>query len=169
MQRDLTISADVRVSWRFVREHPAHLIAFGFGAGLAHVAPGTFGTLLAFPVFWLIQPALSNVQYLLLLLAMFFVGLWACDVTGKALGNADHNGMVWDEIVAFLLVLFFSPPVLSWQAFAFLFFRLFDIFKPFPIRLVERRFANGFGVMADDLIAAFYALLVLAALKAVLN
>lgn len=165
----MTISADFpsRVSWKFVRSHPAHFIAFGFGVGLAHVAPGSFGTLLAFPVFWLIQPVLSNVGFLLMLAAMFALGVWACAVTGKALRIADHNGMVWDETVAFLLVLFFVPPILVWQAFAFLFFRLFDIFKPFPIRAIERRFDNGFGVMLDDLLAAFYTLLVLAAVKAI--
>ena len=162
-------SPDRRVTWRFVRAHPAHFIAFAGGVGLAHVAPGTFGTLIAFPLFALLRPALTDVQFLLLLLAMLLLGMWACEVTGRALGVSDHEGMVWDEFVAFLIVLFFSPTPLVWQAFAFLFFRLFGIFKPFPIRALERRFANGFGAMADDLVAAFYALLLLAALKAVVG
>jgi phosphatidylglycerophosphatase A len=157
------------VNWSFVRSHPAHLIAFGFGAGLAHVAPGTFGALLAFPLYWLLQPALSNTQFLVLLAAMFLLGVWACTLTGRALGIADHSGMVWDETVAFLLILFFVPQILLWQAFAFLFFRLFDIFKPFPIRLIERRFNNGVGVMLDDLLAGFYTLIVISVLKAILN
>ncbi|MGH8718730.1 MAG: phosphatidylglycerophosphatase A family protein [Burkholderiales bacterium] len=167
----MTTSVDLasRVSWNFVRAHPAHFIAFGFGAGLAHVAPGSFGALLAFPFFWLLQPALSSVQFLALLAALFLLGIWACAVTGKALGIADYSGMVWDETVAFLLVLFFVPPALTWQGLAFLFFRLFDIFKPFPIRTVERKVAGGLGVMLDDLLAAFYTLFVLAVLKAFVN
>jgi phosphatidylglycerophosphatase A len=154
-----------RPSWRFLLSHPARLVAFGFGAGLVPVAPGTWGTLLALPVFLLVSPRLEPVEFLLMLLALFALGVWACDVTGRSLGNSDHGGMVWDETVAFLLVLFFTPAGLHWQALAFLIFRLFDILKPPPIRYYERTFKNGFGVMLDDLIAAFYTLLVLAAVR----
>ena len=154
-----------RPSWRFLLSHPARLVAFGFGAGLVPVAPGTWGTLLALPVFLLVSPRLEPVEFLLMLLALFALGVWACDVTGRTLGNSDHGGMVWDETVAFLLVLFFTPAGLHWQALAFLIFRLFDILKPPPIRYYERTFKNGFGVMLDDLIAAFYTLLVLAAVR----
>jgi len=162
-----SISTDLvpRPSWRFLLSHPARLVAFGFGAGLAPVAPGTWGTLLALPVFLLVSPRLEPVEFLLMLLALFALGVWACDVTGRSLGNSDHGGMVWDETVAFLLVLFFTPAGLHWQALAFLIFRLFDILKPPPIRYYERTFKNGFGVMLDDLIAAFYTLLVLAAVR----
>lgn len=142
--------------------HPAHFLAFGFGAGLVPGAPGTAGTLLAFPLFWLLQPRLAASEFLVLLAVMFAAGIWACDKTGRTLGAADHGGMVWDEIVAFLLVLFFTPDTLYWQACAFLLFRLFDILKPQPIRYYDRTFKSGFGVMLDDLIAAFYTLLVLA-------
>jgi phosphatidylglycerophosphatase A len=161
MSTDLVL----RPSWRFLLSHPAHLVAFGFGAGLVPVAPGTWGTLLALPVFLLVSPRLEPVEFLLMLLALFALGVWACDVTGRSLGNSDHGGMVWDETVAFLLVLFFTPAGLHWQALAFLIFRLFDILKPPPIRYYERTFKNGFGVMLDDLIAAFYTLLVLAAVR----
>jgi phosphatidylglycerophosphatase A len=154
-----------RPSWRFLLSHPARLVAFGFGAGLVPVAPGTWGTLLALPVFLVVSPRLEPVEFLLMLLALFALGVWACDVTGRSLGNSDHGGMVWDETVAFLLVLFFTPAGLHWQALAFLIFRLFDILKPPPIRYYERTFKNGFGVMLDDLIAAFYTLLVLAAVR----
>ena len=162
-----SISTDLvpRPSWRFLLSHPARLVAFGFGAGLVPVAPGTWGTLLALPVFLLVSPRLEPVEFLLMLLALFALGVWACDVTGRSLGNSDHGGMVWDETVAFLLVLFFTPAGLHWQALAFLIFRLFDILKPPPIRYYERTFKNGFGVMLDDLIAAFYTLLVLAAVR----
>lgn len=154
-----------RPSWRFLLRRPAHLIAFGFGAGLAPVAPGTWGTLLALPLFWLIEPRTDAAEFLLAAAVLFGLGVWACGATGRALGVADHGGMVWDETVAFLLVLFFTPPALHWQAPAFLVFRLFDILKPPPIRHFDRTIKNGFGVMLDDLIAAFYTLLVLAVAK----
>lgn len=149
--------------------HPAHLLAFGFGAGLVPGAPGTAGTLLALPLFWLAQPRLAAIEFLLLLAIMFVAGVWACEKTGRALGMPDHGGMVWDEIVAFLLVLFFTPDSMYWQAFAFLLFRLFDILKPPPIRYFDQTLKGGFGVMFDDIIAAFYTLLMLAVAKALLE
>jgi len=159
----------LRPNWRFLLSRPAHLVAFGFGAGLAPFAPGTFGTLLAFPLYWLFNPHVGTVEFLALLLVLFGLGVWACEVTGRALGVADHGGMVWDETVAFLLVLFFTPATLLWQAWAFLLFRLFDILKPPPIRHFDRALKSGFGVMLDDLMAAFYALIVLAAAKTLLD
>ena len=129
-------------------------------------APGTFGTLLAFPIFWIAGPRLDPVLYLGAVAVLFAVGVWACGVTGRALGNPDHGGMVWDETVAFLLVLFFTPVYSYWQPFAFLVFRLFDIAKPPPIRHYERAVKGGLGVMVDDVIAAFYTLLVLAGARA---
>lgn len=130
------------------------------------IAPGTFGTLLALPLFWVVSPWLRPIEFLLLIAAMFLIGIWACGITGGALGVTDHGGMVWDEIVAFMVVLFFTPGSPYWQTLAFLLFRLFDIFKPPPIRYYERIFKGGFGVMIDDIVAAFYALVVLAAWKA---
>jgi phosphatidylglycerophosphatase A len=159
----------LRPNWRFLLSRPAHFVAFGFGAGLAPFAPGTVGTLLAFPLYWLFAPHVGAVEYLVLLLVLFGLGVWACEVTGRALGVADHGGMVWDETVAFLLVLFFTPATLLWQAFAFLLFRLFDILKPPPIRHFDRVLKSGFGVMLDDLMAAFYALIVLAVAKTLLE
>ena len=159
----------VRPSWRFLLRHPAHFIAFGGGAGLVPLAPGTMGTLLALPLYWLIAPWLGPLEFLLVVAALFALGVWACEVTGKAIGVADHGGMVWDEVVAFLIVLFFIPATLLWQASAFLLFRVFDILKPPPIRYYERTFKNGFGVMLDDLVAAFYTLLVFAIAKAIIE
>ncbi|ARO86730.1 phosphatidylglycerophosphatase A [Nitrosospira lacus] len=150
----------------FVQRHPAHFIAFGGGAGLSPVAPGTAGTLAAFPLFWLLDYFLDPVEFLLLIIALFIIGIWACSVTGKALGDDDHGGMVWDEVVAFLLVLVFTPNSLIWQAFAFLLFRLFDIIKPPPIRYYDNKLHGGFGAMFDDMLAAFFTLLCLAAWKA---
>jgi phosphatidylglycerophosphatase A len=147
---------------KFLFAHPAHLIAFGFGTGLAPKAPGTVGTLLGLPLFWLIAavaPDLPN--QIILLIAVFLLGIWACSRTGRALGIADHGGMVWDEIVAFALVLLFTPAGWLWVGLAFALFRLFDILKPWPIRLADAHLKNGFGVMFDDLLAALYAVAVI--------
>jgi len=146
------------ISPKFVFSHPAHFLSFGFGSGLSPVAPGTAGTLVAFPLYWLMQQWLSGTAILVVILLMFMVGVWACQYTGQALGVPDHGGIVWDEIVAFLLVLLFSPQTLPGYASAFLRFRLFDIWKPFPIRYADQHIHGGFGVMFDDLLAAVYAL-----------
>jgi phosphatidylglycerophosphatase A len=156
----------LRPDLKLLFAHPAHLIAFGFGSGLAPKAPGTVGTLLGWPLVWLITAAASDLlNQLALLIASFLLGVWACGQTGRALGVADHGGMVWDEIVAFALVLLFTPPGWIWAGIAFLFFRFFDIVKPWPIRLADRRLKNGFGVMFDDLLAAGYALAVIKGLQ----
>lgn len=159
----------LRPSWRFVLRHPAHFIAFGGGIGLAPFAPGTLGTLLAFPFYWIAAPRLEPGVFVLLVCALFGLGVWACEIAGRTIGISDHGGMVWDETVAFLLVLFVVPATLYWQGAAFLLFRLFDILKPQPIRYYERRFKNGFGVMVDDLVAAFFTLIVLAIAKIVID
>ena len=163
----MTTSADLagRPSARFVFSRPAHCLAFGFGVGLSPVAPGTFGTLLALPIHAWLLPRMGEAGFALLLPVLFLAGVWACQVTGRRLGVHDHGGMVWDETVAFLIVLFFIPAAPLWQAFAFLLFRLFDIVKPMPIRHFDRTIRNGFGVMFDDLLAAFYTLLCLAGWK----
>lgn len=148
----------------FVFSHPAHLIAFGFGAGLAPVAPGTAGTLAAWPLGWALV-ALHPALVLSTVAVLFVIGVWACELTGRHLGIADHGSMVWDEVVAFLLILAIVPRDLAWQAAAFVVFRFFDIAKPPPIRHFERRYHGGFGVMFDDIVAAAYTLVVLAALK----
>ncbi len=140
---------------------PAHVIAFGFGVGLVPFAPGTFGTLLAWPLGWVLGGAHALIA-LPLVAALFLLGIWACGSTGRHLGVHDHGAMVWDEFVAFLLVLAIVPRELPWQACAFALFRVFDILKPPPIRWFERRYRGGFGVMFDDLLAAGYTLVVLA-------
>ena len=140
----------------FAYSHPAHIVAFGFGAGLARVAPGTFGTLAAWAPGWLLAGAHPAVIFPLVA-ALFLLGVWACGVTGRNLGVADHGAMCWDEVVAFLLVLAIVPDDPWWQAAAFFLFRAFDVVKPPPIRQLETRFKGGFGVMFDDLVAAAYA------------
>jgi phosphatidylglycerophosphatase A len=156
----------LRPDLKFLFAHPAHLIAFGFGSGLAPKAPGTVGTLLGWPLFWLVVAVVPDLpNQLILLIAGFLLGVWACGKTGRALGVADHGGMVWDEIVAFALVLLFTPPGWMWAGIAFLLFRFFDIIKPWPIRLADRHLKNGFGVMFDDLLAAGYALALIKGLQ----
>ncbi len=155
----------VKPNWRFLFSHPAHLLSFGFGSGLAPKAPGTFGTLVAFPMYWYLAPRLSDLMLILVLIWAFVIGIWVCDITGKALGVADYGGIVWDEIVAFMLVLFFTPPGWYWSLLAFALFRFFDIVKPQPIRYFDSTWHGGLGVMFDDLVAAGYALLCMAVLK----
>ena len=166
----MTTSAELRVqpSWRFILSHPAHFLSFGFGSGLFPGSPGTAGTLVAFPMYWYLAPRLSDALFILVLIWAFAFGVWACQKTGRALGVADHGGMVWDEIVAFTLVLFFTPQDLLWQLLAFSLFRFFDIVKPPPIRHFDRTWHGGLGVMFDDILAAGYTLLCLALVKSVL-
>lgn len=156
-------------SLRFVYTHPAHWIAFVAGIGLIRFAPGTFGTLAALPIHIVFASYLDPYSHLLVLAAFFLVGIWAANVAVRNLGVPDHGGVVIDETVAFLLVLFFVPADRLWQAFAFLLFRLFDIFKPQPIRHFDRNVHGGFGVMLDDILAAGYTLLCLAVAKALFD
>ena len=138
--------------------HPAHFFGLGFGSGLAPKAPGTFGTLVGLPLFWLISSYGLSIK-LAIIAALFIFGIYCCDKTGKALGVADDSAIVWDEIVAMMLVLVFTPFTwLGWLV-AFCLFRLFDIWKPFPIRQMDAKLKNGFGVMFDDLLAAIYAII----------
>jgi phosphatidylglycerophosphatase A len=151
--------------WKFLFSHPAHLLSFGFGAGLSPRAPGTMGTLVAFPLYWYLAPRLSDALFILVLIWAFAIGVWVCDLTGKALGVSDYGGIVWDEIVAFVMVLFFTPAGFFWQLLAFSLFRFFDIVKLEPIRHFDKTWHGGLGVMFDDILAAGYALLSLALIK----
>lgn len=148
---------------KLLLSHPAHFFALGFGSGLAPKAPGTFGTLVGLLLFWLINGYTLATQLTLISL-LFLVGIYFCEKTGKALGVSDHGGIVWDEIVAIMLVLTFTINQWQWWLAAFLLFRLFDIWKPFPIRQCDAKVKGGLGVMLDDLLAAIYAILSLKAL-----
>jgi phosphatidylglycerophosphatase A len=163
-------NAILRPTAGFMLAHPARFIALGFGTGLSPFAPGTVGTLLGFPVYWVASDLLAPYgpfAMLALIAAMFLLGVWACARTGRDLGIADHSGMNWDEIVAFQLVLLLAPQAWQWQVFAFFGFRFFDVVKPPPIRQVDARMKGGLGVMFDDILAAFYTLLAMAVCKAV--
>jgi phosphatidylglycerophosphatase A len=149
---------------RFLFSHPAHFIALGFGSGLAPKAPGTFGTLAGWALCSALLLVMPPLLVAFLAIPLFFLGVWACDVTGRDLGAADHGAMVWDEIVAFLPLAAIASASLAFQALVFILFRIFDIWKPFPIRMVEARVKGGMGVMLDDTIAAFYTYVVFAIL-----
>ena len=140
--------------------HPAHFLSLGFGSGLAPKAPGTFGTLVAFPLYWAVM-LLPVYQQYTLILALFVLGVYVCHATGLALGVSDHGAIVWDEIVAMMLVLMCTPFSLLWWLAAFLLFRLFDIWKPFPIRQCDASIKGGLGVMLYDVLAAIYAIICL--------
>lgn len=156
-----------RPDWNFLWAHPAHLLAFGFGAGLMPKAPGTWGTLVAFPFFAVTQ-AMGTLAVIGAASLFFLIGIWASAVSGRALGVADHGGIVIDEIAAFLLVLAFTPHGWMWWLIAFLLFRVFDILKPWPISLADRTIKGGFGVMFDDLLAAIYAIAAILLLRPLL-
>lgn len=141
---------------------PAGFLAFGFGSGLAPVAPGTFGTLAAIPFAVLLKLAPAMV-YWPILAAAFALGVWLCGLTSERLGQHDPGGIVWDEMVAYWLAVAFVPLHWAWLAAAFVLFRFFDILKPWPIRRVEKRFGGGLGIMLDDVVAALYAMALLQA------
>jgi phosphatidylglycerophosphatase A len=168
------VAAAVRKpTWRFLFAHPAHAIGLGFGSGLAPVAPGTVGTLWAWAAFLVLQPHLNDREWALLIGVGALVGWWACTVTARHLGVADPSPVVWDEILAFWLILWLVTPASLWaQSSAFALFRFFDAAKPGPVAWADARFkgrrgapigwAQGFGIMFDDLVAALCALLVIA-------
>jgi phosphatidylglycerophosphatase A len=154
--------APIGPSFGFMRPRLARWIALGFGSGLSPVAPGTVGTLWAWAAFLAIDPWLSDAGWWIVLLLGFALGCWACERTGRDLGKPDHSGMVWDEVIAFWLVLLVVPADFRSQLAAFFVFRFFDVLKPPPIRFLDQSIKGGFGVMLDDLVAAFYTLLAVA-------
>ncbi|MDE2343939.1 MAG: phosphatidylglycerophosphatase A [Betaproteobacteria bacterium] len=147
-------------NFAFMRGHWTRWVALGFGTGLAPVAPGTAGTALGFLLFWLMAWAPLWAQ-LLCLAGLFALGVWVCQLTALALGGHDPGAIVWDETVAFALVLEVAPRTVAGFLGAFLLFRLFDIWKPFPVSWADRHVHGGMGIMLDDLLAAAYAMLVL--------
>lgn len=149
----------VRPTARWMLARLARIVAFGFGTGLIRPAPGTWGTLGAWALWVLVVSHFAPWGIALLLVGGFIYGSWACDTVGRELGVPDHGGMVWDEMIAFWLVLWLAGGDVFSQALAFVLFRMFDIVKPAPIGYFDLRFKNGFGVMLDDLLAALYALL----------
>ncbi len=143
-----------------VWQDPFYFLAFGFGSGLLPWVPGTWGTLAAIPIYLLIAKC-SWVSYLVLTLAAFIFGVALCDKVSREMGVHDYKGIVWDEVVGYLLTMMFVPHGLGWIIAGFMLFRLFDIWKPFPIRWVDKKVHGGLGIMLDDVLAAVPAWLIL--------
>lgn len=138
---------------------PANFLALMGGAGLARKAPGTFGTLAAIPIYLLMPKGL--LVYSLLVVALFIVGVWCCDACAKSLGVHDHGGIVWDEMVGYLITMVALPASPLLIVAGFILFRIFDILKPWPIGWVDRQVHGGLGIMLDDVLAGVMAAVVL--------
>jgi phosphatidylglycerophosphatase A len=161
-----------RATARFMLQHPAHAIALGFGSGLSPRAPGTVGTLAAWVAFVLLERWFGPLPWAAVLAAGLLVGVWACTLCAQHLGVADPGAIVWDEVIAFWAVLWLIAPA-GWlaQLLAFALFRFFDAAKPGPVGWADRRFklapggrvgwAQGFGILFDDLVAAACTLLLM--------
>lgn len=171
-----TPTGPVRPGARFMLAHPAHFLALGFGSGLSPVAPGTAGTLWAWLAFAVLQPWMTDARWAVLLALALPLGWWVCSVTARNLRVLDPSPIVWDEIVAFWLVLWLVTPAGWWaQLAAFALFRFFDAVKPGPVGWADQLFHGvdpatdpaawrkaGFGIMFDDLVAAACVLLLIA-------
>lgn len=176
-------SAEVKPTFKWVFQTASRTLAFGFGSGLSPIAPGTAGTLWAWAAFLVGEYFLSTEEFFWIIAGGILLGCWVCGHVSEELGKKDFGGIVWDEIVAFWLVLIFIMPTNIWmQAIAFGVFRLFDALKPGPIGMIDRHFKNtatdssqrstylqvfwrGFGIVVDDLAAAFCTLLVMALIQ----
>lgn len=173
-------AAPVRPTPAFMARHPARWIALGFGSGLSPKAPGTVGTLWAWLVFWLIAPWMGDLAWALLIGIGTVVGWWACTVTARHLNTPDPSAVVWDEVLAFWLILWLIAPS-TWlgQAVAFGLFRFFDAAKPGPVGWADRLFKSergaaigwrqGLGILIDDFVAAGCTLAVIALVCALLG
>lgn len=149
-----------------VLRDPVHWPAFGFGAGLLPVAPGTWGSLPGILLWWVLPKDIFLQTGIVL--SGFLLGVWLCGESARRLGVHDHSGIVWDEIIGMFLTLMVIPPEPVWVLGAFVLFRLFDIWKPWPIRDLDHRLHGGLGIMLDDVVAALYAALILVFLNQLL-
>ncbi len=148
--------AGKRLSYADLTRSPASFLALGFGTGLAPVAPGTVGTLPGLALYYVCSE-LPLTYYLLLVAAAFAVGIWICSAASKELGTHDHGGIVWDEIVGYLITMIAIPFSVFTLLAGFLLFRFFDVVKPWPVRRVDREVSGGFGIMLDDVLAGLMA------------
>lgn len=137
-------------------KHPIHFLALGFGSGLAPKAPGTFGTLMAIPIYLLIQP-LNIEYYIFVVLLVSLAGIYICDKSASMMGEHDHPGIVWDEFAGYFVTMIAVPFEWIWVLLGFGLFRLFDILKPQPIGWLDKHVKGGLGIMVDDLLAGVMA------------
>ena len=139
---------------------PVHLLAFGFGSGLAPFAPGTFGTLAAV-LLYLPMQYLSLPLYCLMVAAVCVAGVWICGRSSEMLGVHDHGGIVWDEFAGYFITMIAAPAGWQWIVLGFVLFRIFDIIKPWPIKWADKQVHGGLGIMLDDILAGFISLALL--------
>lgn len=140
--------------------NPIQFLAFGFGSGLAPKAPGTFGTLAAVPIYWFIADW-SLLEYSALILVTAVLGIWICGAASRQLNVHDHPGIVWDEFVGYWITMWAVPVDWVWILAGFVVFRVFDIAKPWPINVLDKKVAGGFGIMIDDILAGIMACITL--------
>ena len=138
-------------------KNPLHFIALGFGSGLMPKAPGTFGTLVAIPLFLFLNQFELWV-YIIATALISIIGIFFCTYTSKALGVHDHSGIVIDEIAGYLITMIAVPTEWLWILIGFILFRIFDILKPWPISWIDKNIHGGFGIMFDDVVAGLLAL-----------
>lgn len=155
-----TLDKDTIRSRHQVWRNPWHFLAFGFGSGLAPIAPGTFGTLAAIPLYLLLVQLPWSV-YAIITLFAFIIGVYICQITSDDLKVHDFSGIVWDEFVGLWITLFLIPFEWHWLILGFVLFRFFDILKPWPINYLDKYAKGGFGIMIDDVLAGLYAWLCL--------
>ena len=178
-----TRDQEVKPGFKWMIQTATRTLAFGFGSGLSPIAPGTAGTLWAWAAFLLGEYLITTEDFFWITGGGILLGCWICGHVSEELGKKDFGGIVWDEMVAFWLVLIFIMPTSIWmQSIAFVLFRFFDAVKPGPIGMIDRHFKNtasmdnqestylqitwrGFGIMVDDLAAAFCTLLVMALIQ----
>lgn len=142
------------------RRHPVQFLAFGFGSGLAPKAPGTAGTLAAIPLYLLVAQW-GLLQYTMLLAMAVLLGVWICGAASRQLQVHDHPGIVWDEFVGFGITMWALPPDWTWVIAGFVVFRIYDIAKPWPISVLDKKVGGGLGIIADDMLAGLLACLTL--------
>mgnify|MGYP001827263967 CR=1 FL=1 len=151
-----SMNESVKSPCKGILRDPVHWLAFGIGSGCMPAAPGTFGTLVAIPLYLLVQ-GLPLWIYLAVTLLLFIAGVWICGKTSEKLGVHDHSGIVWDEIVGYLVTMIAAPAGWVWIVIGFILFRIFDILKPWPIGVADKKLSGGFGIMFDDVIAGLFA------------
>ncbi|MFW5425807.1 MAG: phosphatidylglycerophosphatase A [Methylophagaceae bacterium] len=149
-----------RINFSELLKRPACFLGLGFGSGLAPKAPGTFGTLAALPLYWLMQD-LPLITYISIVVLAFIAGIWICQKSAEWLQADDPSAVVWDEIVGYLITMIAAPSGWQWMVLGFVLFRFFDILKPWPINLADKAIHGGLGIMVDDVIAGVFSLVVI--------